>query len=150
MDTEKLYRILNATTAEYRKGEAVEERQSGRLAVTEIYMMPPVDDAPPEIEKVDVVFEVIGVDKAKAEQHRDDLIGILNDYPQPDRLARGPSYIEVGGVIGSQSGAFRLFALGKVLGLWQLITPATMGFEGHEARDVAGKGFIMITGYRKP
>lgn len=161
MDIEKLRKILAETTVELRKGpvfqgtpELVEqaERGNGKLAgggVLEVYMMPHVDEAPANIERVDVVFEVIGVDLTVAEKHRADLIAILNNYPQPECLAVGPTYIEVGGVIGSQSAAFQLFALGKALGLWSLITPATMGFEGEEARQMAGNGFIMITGYQR-
>lgn len=91
---------------------------------------------------------VIGVDRAKAESYREPLIGLLNAYPDPAQLAGGPSYIHVGGVIGDQGAAFCLFALGQVLGLWTVITPATMGFTGAEARDMAGAGFVMISGYR--
>lgn len=160
MNTNRLFAILAETTVELRKGPVFQgtpglvaqaERGDEKLTgggVLEIYMMPHADEAPAGIEKVDVEFEVIGVDKAIAEKHRSELTAILNEYPAPDRLAGGPSYIEVGGVLGSQSAAFQLFALGKVLGLWILITPASMGFTGAEARELAGSGFVMITGYR--
>lgn len=104
--------------------------------------------APEGLEMVDVEFMVVGVDKAKAETRRAELRAILDAWPQPERLAGGPSYIEVGGVIGDQGAAFLLFALGKVLGLWGLITPASMGITGPDAREMAGAGFVMITGYR--
>jgi hypothetical protein len=160
MDTRRLYEILRETTVELRKGKVfegspslVEQAERGDEELTgggvlEVYMMPHVDESPADLEKVDVEFEIIGVNKALAEKRRDELVKILNTYPHPDRLADGPSYIEVGGEIGSQSGAFQLFALGKVLGFWDLITPSKMGFSGPEAREMAGSGFIMITGYR--
>jgi len=159
MNTKRLYEILSETTMEFRKGRVFEgtpslvaqaEAGADELkggGILEVYAMPHVDEAPPGIERVDLEFEVIGVDRALAEKRRGELVGILNSYPQPDRLEGGPSYIEIGGVIGSQSAAFQLFALGKVLGLWQIITPSTFGFSGPEAREMAGRGLIMISGY---
>jgi hypothetical protein len=149
MNTERLYRILGETTIQIRKGEIVNKHEpKDGIAVTEIYMLPAEDEVRPNLERVDMEFVTIGVDKAKAETHKAELIEILKHYPRPDELAGGPSYIAVGGVIGDQGAAFQLFALGKVLGLWDVITPASMGFEGPEARDLAGRGFIMMTGYQ--
>jgi hypothetical protein len=147
MNLDKLYEILRLTTVPLRKGAEIEERESGGIKVIEIYAMPHESESP-TLEKVDLVFLVIGVCKAVAESHKDDLIAILNQWPQPERLASGPSYIEVGGVIGDQGAAFQLFALGQVLGLWKVITPASMGMTGEDARRAAGRGFVMITGYR--
>ena len=149
MDLDRLYKILADTTVQLRKGPAITERKAGPIAVTEIYAMPHESEAGPELEKVDVEFMVIGVERAKAQAHKAELISILKTYPNPERLAGGPSYIEVGGEIGDQGAAFQLFALGKVLGLWDIITPATMGFDGDEARAMAGQGFVMMTGFRE-
>src|SRR6185295_5307979 len=112
--------------------------------VAEIYMMPHADEAPADLELVDCEFIKIGVDKAKAEPLKTELVRLLKDYRGPHPLSDGPSYIEVGGVIGDQSAALSLFALGKVLDLWTLITPAFHGFEGQEARYMAERGYIMI------
>lgn len=163
MNLTRLYEILRETTREFRKGEVIEG--SGPLAdalrselakpadkvawpnvggVAEIYMMPHADEAPSGLELVDCEFIKIGVDKAKAQARKAELINILKGYHGPHPLSDGPSYIEVGGVIGDQSAAFCLFALGKVLDLWTLITPALHGFEGREARQMAESGFIMI------
>lgn len=150
MDIERLFAILSETTTQLRKGETVETRQVGNLAVIDAYLMPHESEAPPDLDKVDLEFVVIGVDKAKAESLRGEIVGLLDAYPQPERLAAGPSYIEVGGVIGSQGGAFQLFALGEVLGLWKVITPRTFGItDSEQARTLAGSGFILITGYTK-
>jgi hypothetical protein len=147
--TDRLIEVLNETTVELRKGDSVEERQVGGVAVTDIYMMPHVAQAGPDLELVDVVFETIGVDKAKAPTFREELIGLL-DKLQADGLdlAGGPSYISTGGVIGSQSYAFRLYALGQVLGFWRVITPENLGIKGEEARSLAGSGFVYISGYK--
>lgn len=149
MNTKRLYEIIAETTCQLRKGAEVEEHvtDSG-LHVKEIYGMPHESEARPDIEKVDVEFIVIGVDRNKAESRKDELISILREYPHPERLADGPSYIEVGGEIGDQGAAFQLFALGKVLKLWDIVTPARMGFTGEMARTLAGQGMVMMTGYK--
>src|SRR5262249_11594518 len=96
------------------------------------------------------IFDLEFLDVAVLENsagYRDELIKILKTYPSLDRLADGPSYIEVGAEIGDQTQAFRLFALGKKLKLWDIVTPKLLGMTGEEAREMAGRGFIMITGF---
>jgi hypothetical protein len=162
MNLDRLYEILNETTMQLRKGDVVhgdkhlvDAIKDGRDlskepgGVVTIDAMPHVSEAKPDIEKVDLEFLVIGVDRAKAQAHKDELVSILKTYPEPERLASGPSYIEVGGELGDQGAAFMLFALGKALGLWDIITPASMGFDGAEARAMAGQGFIMISGFKE-
>jgi hypothetical protein len=161
MNLRRLYEILSDTTVQLRKGDVVhgdkhlvEAINTGRDlskepgGVVTIDAMPHVAEAPDALERVDLEFLVIGVDKAKAERYRDDLVQILKTYPRPDRLASGPSYIEVGAEIGDQGAAFQLFALGKVLKLWDVITPTTLGFEGAEAREMAGRGLVMMSGFQ--
>ena len=149
MDLDKLYQILESTTQMYRKGSVIKEDNIGDIRITTIDAMPSLEEAGRELDLIDCHFVTIGVDKAKAEEHKEVLKSILAEYPDPERLAGGPSYIEVGGVIGDQGAAFKLFALGSSLGLWRMITPKTMGFEGEEANHLAGMGFVMITGYNK-
>jgi hypothetical protein len=127
----------------------VSEHDAGPIHVTEIYgYLATEADVPPDIEKRDVHFFVVAVDKAKAEQYRPSLIEWLTNYPEPERLAGGPSYIEIGARVGSQEAALRLFALGDVLGLWKLITPERLGITGPEADALAGNGLVMISGWK--
>ena len=118
--------------------------------VLSIFAMPHESEAGPDLEKVDLHFITIGVYRLKAESKRAELLELLAEYPDPESLAGGPSYITVGAEIGSQSGAFQLFALGKALGLWQVITPRKLGVTGDMADQMAGSGFIMMTGYSVP
>lgn len=167
MDKQSLYQILHETTVSLRKGEEVEGdahlveavRQGKDLSnmpggAVHIYAMPHVTAAPDSIEKVDCHFIVIGVDKQKAEAHRAELLDLLKSWPTEawgapvPKLEEGPSYIHVGGVIDSQEAAFQLFALGQVLGLWRVVTPATLGITGNDANIMAGMGMVMISGYK--
>jgi hypothetical protein len=144
----RLYDILAQTTVLLRKGDVVTTRQEGPIEVVTIDAMPHTDEVGPELEKVDCELVVIGVDKTEAEKIKPQLIAALADYPEPDRLAGGPSYIDVGAVIGDHGMAFQLFALGKVLGLWDVITPTRLGLSGEEARNLAGLGMVMMTGWK--
>jgi hypothetical protein len=147
MNLNRLYEILRHTTVQLRKGDVVTETKAGPVTVIQIDAMPHESEAIPSLELVDMEFLTIGVDKAEAAKHEAELITILDTYPRPERLAGGPSYIEVGAEIGDQGAAFQLFALGKVLGLWKIITPKTLGISGAHAKELAGSGMIMITGY---
>lgn len=145
MNCERLYAILADTTQQLRKGPEIVQYAAGPLQVAEINAMPHASEADANLVKVDMELLVIGVDKAKAERHRKELIEILRTYPNPEELRDGPSYIHVGAAIGDQGAAFQLFALGKVLGLWEVITPKKLGLPS----AMAGTGFVMITGFRE-
>lgn len=160
----ELYDILGETCGQLRKGEVFEgspqmvgwakagdTKAPAPGGVLEIYDMPSENDpAFDGLEKIDLHFVVVAVNKAAAERVRARFVEILNNWPNPDELAGGPSYIAVGGIIGDQGAAFEMFALGKVLGLWDIITPETFGATGEQARQMAGMGFIMCSGYRHP
>lgn len=147
MDLDKLYAILQETTCQFRKGEEVVESDAPGVHMTAIYAMPPESAARPELVKVDCHFVTVGVSMDKAEARRAELLDLLRAYPTPDRLAAGPSYIEVGGAIGDQGAALQLFALGSALKLWGVVTPESLGFSGDMARQMAGNGLVMITGF---
>lgn len=145
MDLNRLHEIIEATTRPLRKGHMVTEQNVGGIAVKEVYGYPH-ESTEPDLKKVDVEFFVVGVDAAAAEKRKAELVALLDVFDEAN-LKNGPSYMTVGGALGSQQAAFQLFALGEVLGLWSVITPATFGLTGPEAKEAAGKGYIMISGY---
>ena len=130
MEYTRLYEILEETTT------LVARRGNGFQPT-----------APDGFEIIDCILVAVGVRKDPAEAHKAELIELLKAYPQPERLAAGPSYIEVGGVLGDQGAAFQLFALGQVLGLWKIISPTTVGIRGEDAHRMAGNGFVLMSGY---
>ena len=151
MNSQELYNILQETTQVYRKGEKVQVREMGDSQVVEIFGYPHTSEAPEEegYEKVDMIFVDVLVDKKKVTQRKRDLEKILAHYPQPERLAGGLSYIELSPGCGlEQEDGLRLMALGKVLGLWDIVSGKTFGMDEREASELARKGLILITGYK--
>jgi hypothetical protein len=150
MNTEKLNKIIQDATEVYRKGKPIDVSESKNPAVVETFDYEHTGGAPVNgFEKVDMVFVDVVVDKTKAEKYKKDLVEILNEYPQPERLKEGPSYIELSPNCGfGQEYGLRLMALGKIAGLWDLITPKTLGADDTTAKQMAGQGFLMISGYR--
>lgn len=112
------------------------------------------DNVPDGIQVVDVHFFKTAIDLERAQSHRDELAELLADWPAVSwghpvqRLEEGPNFMMVGAVVDSQQRALLLFALGAVLGFWQVITPGSIGIIGGAAEEMAGKGMVMIDGYR--
>lgn len=79
----------------------------------------------------------------KGEASQDALRALLEaHYPDLERLRGGPSYIELGGVLGDQQVALRLIGLGDLVGLWRAITPRRLGASEEEASNLAGMGLV--------
>jgi len=151
MNSGRLYDILQDTTQVYRKGAEVEERQVGGVRVVEVFGYPHTSESQESkrYEKVDVVFVDIVVDKEKARQYKRELEDLLMGYPEPERLAGGPSYIELAPNLGlEQESAFRLMALGETLGFWKIMSGKSFGLGDQEALELAGQGLLMISGYK--
>src|SRR3989344_1514990 len=140
MDTQKLYDIVQNSTRVFRKGEMVEKRQVGNVDVVELFGYDHTSGAPTgdNFDKVDMIFVDVVVDRAKAKQYKGILTEQLRSYPQPKRLADGPSYIELAPNLGmEQEGALRFMALGKTLGLWDVMNAKALGMDDATARQMA-------------
>jgi hypothetical protein len=149
-DVKRLSEIIMEVSHQFRKGaEVTNEDRPGGIQVTHVYMMPHTDQAPSSLAMVDVWFINVGVDRALAEARREEIVGILNQWPDQS-LKSGLSYITIGGVLGSQDLALMLLAIGKVLGFWNIVTPAIAGLKygDPKADEMAGVGFIMASGYK--
>ncbi len=135
MDTKRLYEILSETIVLFGDRETADASKIEGL------------------EKVDCHFMVVGVNKPRALEIKDELLKILAEWPSQawgssvPKLQEGPSYIHVGGVVGDQGAAFQLFALGQVLGFWNVLIPEKFGITGVQANELAGSGFVYIDGF---
>jgi hypothetical protein len=153
MDSERLYQMLEDSTEVFRKGKEVQVRKSGGVKAMEVFGYPHINEAPSgdEYERVDMIFIDVLVDKKKATGYAEDLKDILSEYPQPERLAGGPCYIELAPACGlEQEGALRLMALGKTLGLWEIMSGKIAGMDDEQTLELARSGFLMISGYKPP
>lgn len=54
------------------------------------------------------------------------------------------SYLEIGAWVGDQGIALTLMGMGELLGVWKLLTPASLGISGELAEQMAGMGMISI------
>lgn len=61
-----------------------------------------------------------------------------------ERLKQGPSYIELGAWLGSQTVALLLMGLGAHFDFWEVVTPAALGITGGTAQEMMGQGFVMV------
>lgn len=141
-----IWEAIDRATSEYRKGDAVTTSETAGVEVTEVFAMPHVDQAPDDVELVDLHFLQVGVNRVQAEAVRETIEQWCDEH---QRMTEGPSYIEVGGMLDDQGYALRLFAVGQVLGLWKVVTPKQLGLTGDAAHQAAGVGYVMTTGYRK-
>lgn len=129
--------------------EALEQILRDSLAKEQV----DVENVPDGIKVVDVHFMKVGIDVDRANKNRGKLIELLAAYPTTayghpiHKLSESPSYTEVGAVVDDQKRALILFALGEVLGFWQVKTPASLGIYGENADKLAGMGLVVISGY---
>jgi hypothetical protein len=151
MKAPNIEEIIENTTAVYRKGAVAEQRKKGNVETTELFGYKPTNNAPSgdNYDKVDMVFVDVVVDRTSAEKYRQDLTRILDNHPQTGMFADGPSYMTLAPELGmEQEDALRLMALGKTLGLWKIISGKAMGMNDKQALELAGNGFLMISGYK--
>lgn len=147
---ERFYEILDQSVILLRKGSIKEEKTVGGVHVVDVYAMSHRENLrkPEDWDIYDFVLLEAAVNKEQAEKIKTEFENLLKDYPYPERLIEGPSYIEVGASLGSQDHAFKMFGLGKFYKLWDVITPIKFGLKDPAAaRNAAGQGFIMMTGY---
>lgn len=129
----------------------VTHRQVGNVAVTEVKAFP---EAPPNAVRADVHFVVVAPTEGFPE--RDDLVatvraalgvGAFTTLSGED-LAGGPSYITLGGWLGSQDLALMLIGAVELAGISKAITPKMLGLTGTDADHAAGMGLVMLGPWR--
>jgi hypothetical protein len=103
------------------------------------------EDRPAPNHSVDLHFFWVSM---RGEPKIEEFKALLKEYPNPERLKLGPSYIELGAALDSQEIALRFLGLGGIFNLWDILTPASIGFtEPVRANTLAENGLIMMSGY---
>lgn len=98
----------------------------------------------------DVYLFRLAVLKPALEEYRPAFLALLAEYPEPERLPRGPNYLEVGAALNDQRTALLAFAVGHLLGVWKVVTPYDLGVSEPAAARMAGGGMVLISGYKRP
>lgn len=95
----------------------------------------------PDGHTADLIFFKVSTSNGANKSHLKKLIN--KTFP---KLLDGEehSYLEIGGDIGDQGMALSLMGIGKLLGLWELLTPKSMGMPEELISQMAGMGMITI------
>jgi hypothetical protein len=108
---------------------------------------------PKGVKVIDLHFYRFAIVVEKAERHREELLELLREWPDTSAsgelqtLKQGPNYTQFGIVADDHLHGLMLMAVGAVLGFWEIITPATLSFEGPDADEMAELGIVMTTGF---
>jgi hypothetical protein len=147
-------------TVERHQGQpVVSTHQDGALAVTEVYAYPEAPEgavhatfteAPPDTVRADVHFVEIAPTADFPDQ--EDLVKAVQAalgegefvVMEASDLAGGPSYIALGGWLGSQELALMLIGAVELAGIAKAITPKVLGITGEAADQLAGTGLVML------
>lgn len=128
-------------------GQPVVSHPQGAIAVTEVMDFP---EAPPNAVRADVHFVVVA--PTEGFPTREELLatvagalgsGVFMDA-NADTLAQGPSYISLGGWLGSQDLALMFIGAVELAGIARAVTPERLGLTGSLADQAAGNGLVML------
>jgi hypothetical protein len=142
-------------------GDAVvSQREVNGVAVTEVMGFPEAPDdtepgtfteTPPDRVRADVHF--VEIAPSPEFPDREELITAVRDAlgegefgvsMSADDLAGGPSFIALGGWLGSQDLALMFIGAVELAGIAPAITPKALGITGDGANELAGNGLVML------
>ena len=141
---EVTYEIVEEYTIPLRKGSVVVEHNLESIHVINFYNYPTPEEYP-DLPKVDMHFFLVGIKPIPIEVK----LALVADIATIPNIAAGLSYIHLGAELGSQEMALRLMALGKHIGLWDIMDPTTIGLTGDIANKLIGKGFVYAVPNRE-
>jgi hypothetical protein len=147
MDKARLMEMLGDATCLISKGDRTKQKLPGIPVLLWGLMISAVDPGVEQLDQVDCQFVVVGVNREQAEKHRAEFIEFLETYPEPQKLADGPTYKHMATIVGDDMTALRVFGLGQTLGLWNVILPDQLGVDPELVDEAADLGLIVATGY---
>lgn len=110
----------------------------------------------PGTELVDV-WRKVPLKTERVHENAAEMIELLKDWPSVSMgktippLGENINYLIASAVLNNVQLAFALFAFGKLLDWWDLLDPRSLyGLETWEvtARELAGAGMVLISGFR--
>lgn len=125
----------------------VTQSQAGYVAVTEVFGYV---EAPPNSVRADVHF--VEVAPTEGFPDREVLVETVRaalgqgefTVMSAEDLAGGPSYITLGGWLGSQDLALMLIGAVELAEIAQAVTPEALGMTGATADQMARRGLVML------
>ena len=148
MKKNRLMELLNDSTCLISKGGATSRKLPGISLLLWGLMVPLEDPRTEALLKIDCQFITVGVNTEQAERHRAEFLEFLEEYPEPNKLADGPTYKHLAEIVGDEVTALRVFGLGQALGVWNVLLPTDLGIPEDLAEEAADLGLIVTTGYR--
>jgi hypothetical protein len=152
---EELIDYVLRSTRVYRVGPRV--RKEGRIVTVDDFPPVPAEGESEGEEIIDLFFVKVGFTEAVEARTATEFYDLVVSAAEKGAgamnvsvLRGGPSYIALGGWLGDQTLAFQYLALGAYHGLWDVVTPSTLGITGSAAMDIAGRGMVMASGLRDP
>lgn len=154
---DRIKQILSKTTVQCRKqSEMIKERKVGEIKpgvpamiYREVFDMPTENQLEADnIAMVDLHFVKVAVQLDIVEDYREEIDKLLLEWPQPDRLAAGLNFLEIGKLLHNQESALQFMALGEIMGYWEVSIPTMLGYEGDIANIMASQGHITVTGWK--
>lgn len=143
--------FVRRVTVTYRKGEPIKREMFGSLEVITLDISPELQ--PDSGAVIDVHFQWVGFTEEAGSLTNEEFIEMIRQAETGHfasmtlkRLAFGPSYIELGGWLGSQDQALRFLALGEYYLLWEVMTPKKLFVADDLADQMAGAGYVMNSG----
>jgi hypothetical protein len=137
----------------------VSQHQVGNIPVVEIMGFPETPEhvehsefsqTPPDVARANVHF--VEIAPTMLFPDREELIAAVRGAlgqgewatMTAEDLAGGPSYIALGGWLGSQDLALMLIGAVELAGIAKAVTPEVLGLTGEMAHTMAGNGFVML------
>jgi len=144
LDWNAIRSIVQEQCTPLRLGEEVTTDSGG---ATHLWFMPHIDEEPGyEHDKIHVSFFAVAINKKLCDQTREDFVKLVEQAS--DSWRDGPNYLQIGAAIGSQEYALSFIALGRYYGLWNILSPQTMGIDDPTlAEKMAGLGMINPQGW---
>lgn len=106
---------------------------------------------------IDMSIVSISYNSIKVRSHAAEMIELLKDWPSESwghpipPLGEEINYIAAGGALEDQRRALMLFAFGKLLDWWDILSPVAvfgMSKDDPVAQQLVGGGLLSIIGYR--
>ncbi len=140
-----LFDFFTSTVIPLRKSLEV-NAISGGLPVVDSYRMTSTAEYTSDdtVDIIDVHFICVGVKKALAEPYKERFGKLIGNPPFQALIDKGATFIELGNILGSETAALYMMALGKHYGFCRVVLPSDLGLDGDEADIAASEGSVIM------